>query len=262
MQFNQLNQEICDLTPTDCGHISLFIRTPDGTITLNETMQRKAASIAKLFILTEAFRQAEKGLLKLDDSIVVDQHTLVGGSGVIRYLTNPPVLRYQHLLELMMIVSDNTASNILLDTVGMENINILAEQIGCQQSRINRHFMDMQAQAEGYENYTSALDMFRLLNIYTKKNKFLSDRSRKHMLTILGNQQFQDKLPKFLEESDHVTFFHKTGELQGVEHDVAIIKCKGKVMEAAVLTEGWKNNGRGQQYIAEIGRLLIQYMSN
>lgn len=260
MHFNQLYNKINGLTKDVGDHLSIFIHTPDGDIKYNEGKKQKAASVAKLFILTEAFRQVERGSLNLNETVAIDRNDIVGGSGVIGYLTNPPPLRCHHLLELMMIVSDNTASNILLDKVGMENINVFVKQIGCQQSSINRHFMDTTAQAEGYENYTSAQDMVCLLNLYTKENSYLTEISRQHILTILSHQQLQDKLPKYANENDQVVFFHKTGELQGVEHDVAIIKSNHGMIKAAILTEGWKINGSGQAYIAEIGKLLIRYL--
>lgn len=262
MYFEQLSNEIHNLTKDVADHLSIFIHTPDGDIVLNDAKQRKAASVAKLFILTEAFRQAEQGNLDLNEMVNMSNYDIVGGSGVIGYLTDPPALRYRHLLELMIIISDNTASNILLDKVGIENINHFTEQIGCHTSKINRHFMDTKAQAKGNENYTSARDMVRLLNLYMQDNTFITEASRKHILTILCHQQLQDKLPKYVDENDQVVFFHKTGELEGVEHDVAIIKYKNTVVEAAILTADWNNSGSGQSYIAEIGRYLIHYLKN
>jgi beta-lactamase class A len=261
MHFNELNREIQNLTKDVTDHLSFFIHTPDGNITLNEDQPQKAASVAKLFILMEAFRQSEQGILDLNETVDMKHGDIVGGSGVIGYLTNPPNFNYRNLLELMTIVSDNTASNILLDKVGKEKINHFAKRIGCSQSKINRHFMDVNAQAAGIENYTSARDMDRLLNLYARKNGYITETSREQMLNMLSHQQLQDKLPKYAKENDKVIFFHKTGELQGVEHDVGIMKRKGTIIEAAILTRNWRGNSNGQIYIAEIGRLLLQYIS-
>lgn len=260
MNFDQLYTGIHDLIGNVTDKISIFIRTRDGDIKINETRPRKAASVAKLFILTEAFRQSENGILSLDEPAYIEQKSMVGGSGVISYITNLPVFSYRNLLELMMIVSDNTASNILLKKVGMKNINNLVRQIGCSESKIERHFMDSKAQADGHENYTSAHDMVSLLRLFTETNDFITKASQMEIREILLHQQLNDKLPKYQDEDDQVNFYHKTGELQGVEHDVAIIKYKEKTIEAAILTEGWEDNGSGQQYIVAIGRLLSSYI--
>lgn len=262
MDFDQLYTAICNSTHHIKDKMSIFIRTQHGDIKINETKSRKAASVAKLFILTEAFRQVEKGILPLDEPTYIGNQSMVGGSGVISYITNPPAFTYRNLIELMVIVSDNTASNTLLDKVGWKNVNNLAMQIGCHESKINRYFMDNDAQANGQENYTSAQDMVILLKLFTEANDFITVTSQKQILHILLHQQFNDKLSRFQDQEGQVAFFHKTGELHRVEHDVAIIKYKNRKIEAAILTEGWEVNGSGQQYIAAIGALLNDYVKN
>lgn len=262
MNFNQLETGVHQTIQHVSGKLSVFIRTSEGDITVDATKQRKSASVAKLFILATAFRQVEMQAFALDELVYIDKESMVGGSGIINCLTDTPAYSHRNLLELMIIVSDNTASNILLDIIGIENVNGFAKQIGCRHSRLERKFMDQDAQIDGFENYTSAQDMILLLELFSKGSDFFTVTSRHQMLNILFNQQFKDKLPKRVMEDEQVTFFHKTGELPGVEHDVAIIKYEDKTIEAAVLSEGWETNGPGQKYIAEIGRLLIDYIKS
>lgn len=260
MNFNQLEMDIQKTTQHVSENLSIFIRTHEGEITINATHQRKSASVAKLFILAEAFRQVERKTFSLDKLVYIEKESIVGGSGIINYLTDTPAYSYRNLLELMIIVSDNTASNVLLDIIGIENVNGFAKHIGCQHSLMERKFMDQDAQINGFENYTSAQDMILLLDLFSESSGFFTESNRHQMLNILSNQQLNDKLPKHIMDDEQVKFFHKTGELPGVEHDVAIIKYADKTIEAAVLSEGWETNGPGQKYITEIGRLLIDYI--
>ncbi|PAV31477.1 hypothetical protein CIL05_02145 [Virgibacillus profundi] len=260
MNLIQLENAIRDLIQNNKHNFSISIHTQEGNISINAAKQRKAASLAKISILLEAYRQIENNKLSLETPIYINKSAMVGGSGVLNYLTNSHVHSLQNLLELMIIVSDNTASNLLLEHVGMENINKLTEKTGCKQTIIKRKFMDLQAQMVGFENYTSSQDIATLLKIISKNNVYLSDKSRHQMLEILSNQQFKDKLAAYLTDDDKIEIYHKSGELQGIEHDAAIFKYHENTIEVAVLSEGWINNGEGKKYIAAIGKLLITYL--
>ena len=164
------------------------------------------------------------------------------------------------MLELMIIVSDNTATNVLLDKLHIDKVNALIQSIGCTETIVERRLMDREGQAAGLDNYTSAKDMVLLLKSINENNDLFNRQSQLHMLDILGNQQFTYKLPLYGEEKDGVRFFHKTGELEGVEHDAAVMKANGRTIYAAVLAENMYPNAEGQRLISEIGRLLIAYI--
>ena len=261
MNFTQLEKAINLQISEVRQSLSIAIHTQDGHIHINAAKKRKAASLAKIPILIEAFRLMEKNELTPEKLIFIEKPAMVGGSGVISYLSDSNIQSYRNLLELMIIVSDNTASNLLLDTIGMDNINKLAQRLNCKQTIMKRKFMDKQAQLDGHENHTSAKDMITFLKLISESNDFLTDRSRKQMLAILSNQQFKNKLAKNINEADQIKIYHKSGELQGVEHEAAIYKYREKKAEVAILSEGWTRNGSAQYYIAEIGRLLIEYFT-
>ncbi|WP_158591774.1 serine hydrolase [Oceanobacillus halophilus] len=257
MQIDYLRSSLLEMLSEVSENFSICIHSSNGNITINAENQKKAASIVKLFILVEAFRQKEKGNLSFDDTVSIDKKRMVGGSGIITNLTESHVYSYRNLIELMIIVSDNTASNVLLDKLGINEINNLANQIGCEQTIITRKFMDYHAASKGFENYTSASDVCKLLQLLPKKNNILSDNSREQILDILAKQQFNHKLPSYFPEG--TTFYHKTGEITGAEHDAGIFKNKQEMIPIAVLSDGWEENGRAQRYLAEIGRLIYKY---
>ena len=261
MLLNELETELRLLTKGVASKFSLAIHTDEGSIAINTCTPRKSASLAKLFILAEAYQQVEANKISLDKLVYINPETMVEGSGIIAYLTNAHVFSLQNLLELMIIVSDNTASNILLDALGMKHVNHFATKIGCNQTSFQRIFMDQQSMLKGNENVTTAKDIICLLKLFSRENDYFSDNSRKQILKILGNQQFNSKLSAF-QNDPRIRIYHKTGELHGVEHDAAIMEINGTVIEVAVLTADWENNGIAGSYITEIGRLVMNYLVN
>jgi len=260
MQLHQLKSSLLSLIAEHPNNFSIAIQTDEGAIKINANSTRRSASVAKLFILAELYQQVQLESISLDRLVYIHKERMVEGSGVISYLTNSHVYSYKNLAQLMVIVSDNTASNVLLDTIGIQSINDFTKRIGCKNTYLERKFMDYQAQARGLENITTAEDVVRLLTLFSNENKYFSENNRMEILKMLGDQQFCHKLPSFQHEGQPVKFYHKTGELMGVEHDVAIIESNEKLIKAAVLTEGWVNNRDGQQYIAAIGKLLLDYV--
>ncbi|MCT1576723.1 class A beta-lactamase-related serine hydrolase [Oceanobacillus kimchii] len=260
MSLKYIERSLSAIKPAPPVSVSVILKTNTGIICSKETKQMQSASIIKLFILASAYHFKEIGKLSLTEKIRISTNGHVKGSGVISYLTDVPFLTYQQLLELMIIVSDNTASNYLIDRLGISNIQAFIESLGCQQTRLERKFMDVEAQKLGKENVTSALDVLRLFDIFTEKNNFLGENSQQHILHILNNQQFNSKLTAFTEYNPLVTSYHKTGELKGVEHDAAIFLQNNKFLKVVVLTEGWENNGDGQAFIASFGKVLHRFL--
>ncbi|WP_175631963.1 serine hydrolase [Virgibacillus siamensis] len=262
IRFSCLQTKIRELLNGLESQFSLYISTKDGDIKISENVQRPAASLAKIPILIEALRQIDDGRLREDCSVPIKKSMLAGGAGIIAKLTNADRFTYRDLLELMIIISDNTAANVVLEAVGAEQVNRFCSVCGCNNTILQRKFMDEAAQMTGRDNYTSAEDMMRMLHLICSPNKFISRKNRNKIIGILSNQQLKDKLAYYLPEDSNVHMFHKSGELAGVEHEAAILEYNGNQLQAVVLSEGWENNGDGKLFIAEIGRLLIRYIQS
>jgi beta-lactamase class A len=260
MEFTELKTQIAEVINGSSSKLSVYIKTEEGNIAVNASQKRKAASLIKVPILMEAYRQIESNDLHPDTLVYIGENMRVGGCGVISYTSNGHIGSIQNMLELMIIVSDNTATNVLLDKLHIDKVNKLTGSIGCKDTVIERSLMDQQAQAAGLDNYTSAQDMVLLLETIYENSDLFNRESRAEMLKILGNQQFNHKLPLYAEEKDGMRFYHKTGELEGVEHDAAIIEAGERKLYAAVMSENMYPNAVGQQHISSIGRLLIAYL--
>ena len=124
----------------------------------------------------------------------------------------------------MVIVSDNAATNILIRRVGMENVNRTIRELGCEKTCLRRLLFDGEAAARGIENSITAGEMGLLLEkLY--QGEVVSAEASAQMLDILKDQRLNGKLPFFLHTMG-VPVAHKTGEDDGITHDVGIIYAK------------------------------------
>ena len=122
------------------------------------------ASSIKIAVLAELYRQAQDGKLKLTDLYTVQASDLVADSDIMGGLT-PGVSRItlRDLATMMVAVSDNSATNVLIDRVGMENVNALMDSLGLAHTRLRRKMMDLNAAGEGRENVSTPAEMMALL---------------------------------------------------------------------------------------------------
>lgn len=215
-----------------------------------------SASLIKLPILLTAFRQAEKGKLDLNEKVKLRDVEKTGGAGVLQALSEDAVLTVLDLLTLMVTVSDNAATNWVIEKIGMHKTNETIADLGLNVTKLNRKMMDLDAIQSGIENFTSPADMVRCLQAINEGD-FVSDDSRQKMLAILQKQQFTDKLPYSMDK-ELIYAGNKTGELPGIEHDCAIIKYRESCAYAAVMIDQLEQKEWGRKTISEIGKLIYE----
>lgn len=191
--------------------------TPEPLYALHASQRFPAASLAKLPILLTVARQVAQGQLAWETRYEVPSAMRVTSDGVLTDLS--PELRptLSDLAYLMITISDNTASNILLDLAGMEQINAFMQELGLRITRLERRFMDFTARQQGRDNWTNAEEMARLLAYLCSE----SAPERERLLSILLRQNDYTILPSSWREE--VPFAHKTGGLVGVMHDAGIL---------------------------------------
>jgi beta-lactamase class A len=123
---------------------------------------------------------------------------------------------------LMLAVSDNAATNVLIDVVGIARVNALAAALGLRSTRLRRRMTDTAAAARGQENTTSAADMVALLAALARPGP-IPDRARRRVLAGLAQSHHTDIVPRFLPGAAQRVIASKQGELADVRHDVALI---------------------------------------
>ena len=205
------------------GKIGFCYRCPDtgAHFERNGDLPLVAASVIKLPIMVEAFRQKEAGTLDWQMEVTIRKEDKLPSCGALTYLHDGIKVTVGDLVTLMIILSDNTATNLMIDLLGADNINATCEHLGLKGTKLNRKLFDAEKSAQGIENYVTANDMARILSLLLK-GKVVSAEASQEMLTILGNQRLNGKIPFFLHSRD-IAVAHKTGEDDGITHDVGII---------------------------------------
>lgn len=176
-----------------------------------------SASIIKLAILGTLLDQAQSGVLSLDDSATVGPSDIVGGTGVIQASGAGGSYTYRQLAACMIQDSDNIATNLIIDAVGMPAVNEYARGIGLAETVLNRRMMDFSTDVE---NYTSANDVARMLQLIYQ-GKLVSPDASEFALDLLKGQHDGAGLLEGLPAGS--VFAHKTGTLDGVFNDGGIV---------------------------------------
>jgi len=208
----------------------------ENEVVVNEQPQR-AASTIKLFIMLTAYSKANANELDLDRVHRLYEDEKVGGTGIVRDMPGGSELTIRELVRLMIVESDNTAANIMIDELGgFESINQMISKMGCYNTALNRKMMDTEALESGIDNYTSAKD----LGVIMKKlymNTLISEEYDNEMLNILSHNTDHSKLPYHLPYG--ATVFNKTGTYStyGVENDVAIIANENGAFVVSIMTQ-------------------------
>jgi beta-lactamase class A len=207
------------------------------------------ASSIKIAVLAELYHQAQQGKLKLTDLYTVQQSDLVPDSDIMGGLT-PGITRLtlRDLATMMMAVSDNSAANVLIDRLGMENVNALMNSLGLAHTRLRRKMMDLKAAAEGRENVSTPREMMILLEaLYRGKvlNQEMTDDFFKLLSTHKDNQIPRD-LP------DGVRVASKSGELEGVRNDSGIVFAQNRPFVICVMMTYLRRERDGEEAIRKV----------
>src|SRR5204862_7322900 len=170
------------------------------------------ASSIKICVLAELYRQAQQGKLKLTDVYTVNASDLVQDSDIMGGLT-PGVTRVtlRDLATMMVAVSDNSATNVLIDRVGMENVNAMLAGLGLKNTRLRRKMMDINAAKEGRENISTPREMMTLLEAI-QRGKLLKAEITADFVKMLATHK--DSAIR-LAVTEAVVAADKPGELAG-----------------------------------------------
>jgi beta-lactamase class A len=204
------------------GSVGIYYKSLSTGVTLshNENKGFISASMIKLPILIEAFHQIERKMISKDDSITLCENDKMPSCGALSYMHNGLKVTIEDLCNLMIILSDNTATNILIKHLGIDNINGYMHDLGLKNTILGRLLFDEEADRRGARNIVSANDVGELFERLWQ-GKLVSPAASKQMLDILKLQQLNHKLPARLGEE--LIIAHKTGEDTGITHDAGIV---------------------------------------
>jgi beta-lactamase class A len=248
---------INDLLATTAGYWAVSVKdfVSGRAYSVNGNQAFNAASVIKLPILIELYRQADAGRLRLEDRLELPEAEKVPGSGVLKELGAGLALSLRDLAVLMVVLSDNTATNLLIDTVGIEAVNRALTALGCRHSHLRRKLFHP---LPGVTNEVAADDMILLLE-HLYRETAASPEACREMLAILGRQQYREKIPRYLPKS--VAVAHKTGEVSGVTHDVGIVTGPGVTFAIACLSAGLPAGHQGNEFIGRLARTAYDFLA-
>ena len=223
-----------------------------------------AASTMKVPVLIELFHQAKEGKLKLSDTLPVKNefHSIVDGSPykldaaddseLELYKAEGKTRTLAELAELMITVSSNLATNLLVERLGVENIRAEVHKLGADGMNIMRGVEDGQAFKKGLNNTTTARGLAVLLNAIAH-GKAVDAESSKQMIAILERQKFNESIPAGLPPGTKVA--HKTGDITKIHHDAAIVFARRPFI-LVVLVRGIADEKESYALTAAIAREL------
>nr|WP_263013011.1 serine hydrolase [Ancylothrix sp. D3o] len=241
---------------TDLVAGALFVDVDSGEyVNLNGNMAFSAASTIKVPILVAFFQDVDAGKIELNEKLTMRPDLIAKEAGDMQY--KPPGTKFSALevATQMIVISDNTATNMLIDRLGgAEALNQRFQSWGLSSTMIRNVLPDLEG-----TNTTSAEDMVKLMGLVTQ-GKLMSLRSRDRLLEIMRRTVNNSLLPQGLGEGAIIA--HKTGDIGTFVGDVGMIDMPtGKRYLAAVIVKGPHNDPRSTELIRQFSRKVYQFFS-
>lgn len=250
------------------------------TASLDPDEPVKTASVIKMGILLDAAEQVRVGQASLEEKLVLTKLNQVEGSGVLGQLTAPLSLTLRDTLHLMVVLSDNTATNMAIDRLGLEHINATLRTAGLKQTVLYKKvYVPAQGPMPADQpkfglGKTTAREMASIMARIAECRLDLDGSGPKPgdgplcgaLLHMLRQQQDRDGLPRDIEAldtSEHGSAIaNKTGALDQVRNDVALIATKkGPVVIAAFTWENadqrWTGDNEAQKTLGKLGQAIV-----
>ncbi|WP_026690902.1 serine hydrolase [Alteribacter aurantiacus] len=260
--MDDLKREIMLLCESLTGDVSLHIRIGDEEIGYQSNVPLIAASLIKVPCAYALLMLSQEGDVDLDELIVVTDREKIGGTGVLVHMPGDVHLTYRQLVSLMITVSDNTATNVIIDQVGIPYIQEVVDRSGCEGTKIQRKIMHTNPNEQPLKNVMSAKDMNRFLMLIDQGTE-LEEGNKAFLLSCLTGQQLIHKLPYLFSDGLPPTAFvaHKTGDDIKMEHNGGIIKINNKTAYVTVMTDQLERNIDGQALIQQVGKQVYDYLN-
>lgn len=238
------------------GVMGIFVKDLANEQTFSvhpDTIFPQASSI-KIPLLIELMRQAQSGKIDLNARVDIHRDALVGGSGVLQFFSEGgSSVSIHDLAILMILLSDNSATNLLIDRVGMNHVNSMLDGLGLSSTRLDRKMIDITAEQADHENHSTPREMAALMEqLYA--GKLLDAEHTKATLEIL---EFPKESPLHAGVPENITVAEKPGSLNGAQCDSGIVLLEGRPYVISVMTT--YNRVDGNAAITGVSRVVFDY---
>ena len=224
------------------------------------------ASAIKVSVLLALFHHVQERKLHLDDPIWMVQADQMPGSGILQFFHTPHQLTLEDAAEFMISQSDNTATNLVLDKVGIRNVNSYADSLGLHHTRIWAKVFQRSGttiEPDSSKKYglgvTTPLEMARLLALIYKGEAVSAEASKRMNRMLLDQAWGTDEIPRYLPAGVKVA--HKTGSEDDIRNDVAIVYSPARDFVLTIFTKdnadkSWRIDNEAETLMADLGRIV------
>ncbi len=267
-----LNSRLMPLIDAHKGKVAVAVKhlTLGTAFAYHENQPMPTASLIKFPVMAEAYRQAESGKVDLDAMIELAQDDKVPGSGILTPHFSPGTkLSLRDLIHLMIVYSDNTATNLVLDQIGLASTGRTMEKLGFPNTKIHAKVFrqDSSIFPERSKSFglgsTTASETIRLYELLFKR-ELVNAQACDEMLEHLYDCDDKNKLARFLPRE--IKIAHKGGSVSAVRCDAGIIESPGGTFAICVLTSEnadrrWTTDNAGNRLCASIAREAYYYFN-
>jgi len=236
------------------GVVGVGIHGAEGELFSRHGDRRfRAASTIKVPIMIEAYRQIDRGALALDDRYSLRDEDRIPGSGVLSHLHAGLELALADLLSLMIAASDNTATNLVLDRIGLDPVNSTMQSLGMKNSVLGRRILGHLPKPGDPENWATPRDFARAIHAIVA-NEAAEPESCVQMLATLEQQGEIRRISRFLPAAPDIRWGTKPGDLPGVINDVGFVSSDRGTLSMAVFCENLPDLDVAERTIGLIAR--------
>ncbi len=250
-------QYIVDSSPFLTGVAAVDLTTGDS-FGINKDIVFAQASAIKIPILMEVYKQAKENKFALTDTRPLVPTNTVAGSGILNAMVDPVSLSIRNFCMLMIGLSDNSATNTLIELVGLKNINETMQSLGMKNTRVQRKMIDQPASLRNEENISTPAEAAKILKLLYD-GKFIDKATSDEILfTLQKNPAENSKLAKGIPSNVKIAF--KPGGMGGVSTEWGVVYLAKRPYAVAVM-ENYKAGTTSQDVIGNISKALYEYYS-
>lgn len=272
-----LQKKLEQMASAHHGRVALFAKNlkTGAAVAIDADRPVKTASVIKLTIMWEAFQQVKAGKRKLSGKIKLTKDDQVAGSGMLPYVQPGLELTLEDAITLMMIASDNTATNLVIDQLGVDAVNAGIAKLGLKDTHLYKKIgkpatAPMPADQKQFGlGKTTAREMAAVLEAIQRCD--LGDAKLcARMLEIMRNEQYRAMIPRYIETVDWTeeptAIASKYGALNKVRNDVAIVWSKSGPIVISIFTwdnqdESWTPENEAETLIGKMAKAIVEEWS-
>jgi beta-lactamase class A len=246
---------IINSSPSLTGLMAIDL-TSGETIGINSDLIFTQASAIKIPILMEVYKQAHEKKFALTDIKPLQQINTVAGSGILNAMTDPVNLSIRNYCMLMIGLSDNSATNMLIELVGMKNVTNTMLSLGFSNTRLQRKMIDQPASLRNEENISTPADAAKILKLLFD-GKFIDAATSNEIVSMLQKNPIENsKIATGVPGNVKIAF--KTGGMGGVSTEWAIVYLKNRPYAITVM-ENYKTSATPSTLISSISKRVFDY---